>query len=182
MKDKIITYCAVLTLFISEGAFAAGKGSGTITDLIFPAINFLIFFGIIYWKVKPAMKSHYAKLSEDISAYIERAKYKSFEASTKLDQQKKRMESLQSDIEQNKKKILDSISNYKTDRENELQNTLDKTEKDSIAKIEAEKSAIFKEINNELTEQVISLARQKISSDSHLKKNIGEQLLKGLKI
>jgi F-type H+-transporting ATPase subunit b len=178
MKKFILALGLVSLNVLSAGG--GGHHDASIVDLIFPAVNFIIFAGILYWKMNPMLKKHYEEKNKNISQFIERAQYKSFEANTKLEQQKKKMESLNFTIENLKTEMKKNIEKYKEQKLKEAEEQIDKLGADSRMKITAEKNQYLKEINNELSNQIIALVKNKVASNSKLAEEINSSFLKGI--
>jgi F0F1-type ATP synthase membrane subunit b/b' len=175
---------STLVLLSISSAFAAGDGGhhgGSITDLIAPAINVIILFGVLAWKIKGPLSDHFKQKSKEVANTIERADIKSKEAQIMLDNEKRKLATVDSEVASIKDKSAQDIVVFE---KNLLRETEEKTHKlkvDAESKIKADKKSILDQISSELLTQVISKTKSTIKGNKDYQNKVSEKLLSGLK-
>lgn len=174
MKRLSVLFLSILTVEI----LAAGDGGhGSVKDLLWPAINFLILVGgIVVWQ-KNNLKEMFDKNADDVKDLFEYAEKKDKEANIKLDMYKKKMENLESEknkIHQNAEK---EAQDFIQKAENEAKEYISRLERDSENKILHEKTSLENSLKEDLVSSVISEAKKKIASDKDLNNKATNKLI-----
>ena len=92
MKMKIILF------LIPCVCFAAGDGHGSIKDLIPPGVNFIILMTFAIWKITPKLRSHFVSFASETKTSMDNADAKSKAAKLKYNEQKKKLDNLESEV------------------------------------------------------------------------------------
>ena len=58
----------------------AGGGGGHISDLLYPAVNFFLFFGFLVWKIKKPLSEMFTEKSKEVEDFYSFADKKNKEA------------------------------------------------------------------------------------------------------
>ena len=162
----------------STTSFAAG-GVG-VGSLIPPAVNFiLLIIGLSYLIRKPA-KELFAKKSADISDMINRAASKAKEAETMMKILKEKTDGVEKEIAGMKKDQENTISEFKTAYESDVNSRIEKMKLDAAAKIEAEKVEQLNDLNEDLLDLVVSTAKTQIKENKTLAANATKNIVEGL--
>lgn len=169
----------LLVLLSSASLFAAGDGgnAGHITDLIYPAINFSLLFGFIFFKLRKPISDAFSKNSEEVESLFNMAEEKSKEAQIKLDMFTKKIESLDSDMSRILKNSDDDSDRFEKSQKEETINAIDRLKKDASNKIESEKNEMVRRLNSSLLDEVISKAKLEINSNNEYKSKATKKLL-----
>lgn len=176
-----ILFCISLSL-ISASAFAAGSEGHhpSASDLIFPAINFVILASFLGWKLKGVMKTTFNEQAEEVKKLYDYAEEKDKEAQLKLSMFEKKM----SEVESSYTKILSeadtAADKYSTDMEFERKDKIQKLHKESDDKLDYEKNLMVEALNKTLLNQVIGKAKESIGKDGQKQKLATKKILSRL--
>lgn len=155
-------FLLISTILISQITLAAGGGHGSVKDLIYPLINFIVFLAILVWAVKPKMQLGFNKANQEVQEVMERANKKSQESAVLLAEQEGKLANLDSEV----KKLFASIDErkqvFEKAYEQETEEKISKLEEDATKKIETERKQQIDKISGELLNQVITQAKEKI--------------------
>lgn len=165
----------VLSILLSN-AYAAG-GAGHLTDLVIPALNFVVFAGIIFLAIKGPMKKMFSENAVKVKELYTYAEGKDKEAQIKLDMYEKKMNSLQSEIQKINEDIQKDEVAFKENVAKETAAQLEKMQKDSILKLESEKNSLLKNLNEALVNEVIAKTKNKISENKDYKEKATKKLV-----
>ena len=168
----------ILTTIISTNLFAAGGGHGSVTDLIYPLINFLVFAGILIWAVKPKMEIGFNKANQEVQEVMERANKKAQESAVLLAEQEGKLANLDAEVNKLYSSIDERVLIFEKAYEQETEEKIAKLEEDATKKIETERKQQIDKISGELLNQVIAQAKDKIKAggqqESVANKLVGE--------
>lgn len=158
--NKIIT---LLFLTNSMNAFAAGSGSPT--DLIWPAINFVALFVFLVIKLRKPLSETFNRQASDVQSTYELAEKKDKEAQIKLETYQKKM----SGFEREREKVI-SEANLESEQlataiAQETVDTIEKLKIDAQSKVEHEMDQLTKQLNESLVDEVIKKTREKIGGN-----------------
>ncbi len=174
-------YAVVALSFISKTiASSGGEHHASITDLIAPAVNVGILFGVLIWKIKAPLKSYFDSRAEDVSNTLERASLKSKEAQLMLDSQKRKMANLETDVKNIHHQAEVDALNFEKKLAKEVDEKTTKLKADANAKIQADKKAMMDELNSQLLDQVITKTKTTIKSNKDYQSKVSTKLLQGL--
>lgn len=171
----------LIALFVSSSALAAGKGTGTVMDLKWPAVNFFFLFGFLIWKLKKPLSEMFDKNAADVSQLYEVAEEKSKEAQIKFDMYQKKMSQVTGDYQRVIDESLADADLFAQRKKEEMDGLISKLEKDSEDKLEFEKKTMVRELEMSLVDTVISKAKNTISSDKITQRKITDKLVSQLK-
>jgi F-type H+-transporting ATPase subunit b len=167
----------VLNLLFSSMAFAAGKGGGSIADLGWPALNFIILLSGLLYFVKKPLREMFDKNAEDVTNLYEYADKRDKEAKIKLEMYQKKMENLEGEKAKIVKNAEEEAKAFIKKAEQESQEYLQRLERDSDSKILHEKKTLEDQLKEDLVTEVIAKAKSKISGDSDLNKKATNKLI-----
>lgn len=176
------TYFTIILFFLSINGFAAeeGHGAGHITDLIYPAINFTLLFGFIFFKVKKPLSDAFSSNSEEVENLFNMAEEKSKEAQIKLDMYLKRIESLDSEMAKISRTADEDSEKFARTQKDETTQAIKRLKKDAQGKMESEKNEMVRNLNSSLLDQVIFKAKTEINSNSEFKSKATKKLLSNI--
>lgn len=166
-------------IFISQAALAAG-GHGSVTDLIFPAINAVIFFGFLLFKLKKPVADMFENSAKEIEEFNELAEKKSKEAKIKLDMYQEKLQGIDKDVSKIKDETLADAEKLKQTVKAETEEKLERMKRDAQNKLESEKNQIVKSIYSELVDKVIVTAKKDIKGDNDKKSKATAKLLSSI--
>jgi len=168
----------LILLVLSPLAIAAGAGSGSIKDLLYPGINFLIFMGVIFKFAVPAMRKHFNTLSEETEIILNRASKKAQESQVFLAEQEGKLANLDNEITEVESLMDEHIESFKKDYETEVSDRIKKIGVDGDLKIESERKVLMAELSEEILDKVISKTKTDIKSDNAKRERITSNLVK----
>lgn len=178
------TAYAILALTITK-AYAAGGGHGaghhaSITDLIAPAVNVAILFGVLVWKLKGPLHNFFVGKAEEVANTLERASLKSKEAQMMLDGETRKMANLQTELKNIQSQSENDILVFEKNLSKETEDKTTKLKADANSKIQADKKALMDELNAELLNEVIKKTKSTIKTNKDYQNKVSSKLLQGL--
>lgn len=168
MKKIIIA----LLMILPVAAIAAGKSKGdhvaSVADLKWPAMNFLMLFGFLFFKLKKPISKMFDKNAEDVKELFQVADEKNKEAEIKLNMYQGKVSQIDADCQ----RILDTSvtegNTFSKEQESEFNGLVDRLQKDSVNKLEHEKKVLLGQMESTLVDEVISRAKKSISGDKEI--------------
>ena len=180
MNMKSVFTIAAFVLSFTTLA-AGGSSHGSVSDLLFPAINFFaLLCGLIYLIRKP-MAEMFTNNAKEVTNLYEYAEKKDKEAKIKLEMFQKKMENLEGEKNKIVKNAEQEANGFIEMSKNESGEYLDRLARDSKAKVQFEKNSLENEIRESLVNEVIGKAKEKISSNNDLTKKATEKLIAQIK-
>lgn len=175
------TAYAFIALGIASKAWSAGDAHhGSAADLIAPAVNVAILVGFLVWKLKGPLHTYFTKRSEDVSNTLERASLKSKEAQMMLENEKRKITNLTSEVKHINQQAENDVLTYEKNLAKETEDKSHKLKTDANSKIQADKKALLDELNTQLLDQVIAQTKQTIKTNKDYQSKASTKLLKGL--
>ncbi len=167
---------ALISFFAFVQASLAG-GTGSIADLKWPAVNFLLLSSLLVWKIKKPLKEMFDKNAEDVASLFEIAEKKDKEAQIRLDMYQKKIASLDSEYQ----RIIDSVDKdtktYSKKIQKETKDYIERVINDLRSKIAQEKIVLSNEINASLVNEVIRRTKEVINQNDEFKKKATNKLV-----
>jgi F0F1-type ATP synthase membrane subunit b/b' len=163
---------------------AASKSGdhGSILDLKWAAVNFVILAGFLVFKLKKPIATAFSNYSEEVKSLYGHAQEKFKEADLKL----KMYEEKLSNIEGQTQKIISEgnqiIAKFESELNAETVKELKKVEVETGDKIESEKSMLITEINNELLDNVLMSVKAKLNKDKSLSDKVNQKMINSLSL
>lgn len=162
-------------MLISAPAFAAG--SGGISDLIAPAVNFIIFFAIIFFAIKGKVVDHFNKLADDVKALMNSAAEKNKDAELKLQSYEQKVKNLAGESEKIKADYEQDFQKFAKTSKEETETTIARIQRDTQNKLLSEKQTLIEELNKELVDSVIAKAKSTLDANADVKKQATNKLI-----
>jgi F-type H+-transporting ATPase subunit b len=171
----------LVSLFVSAPAFAAG-GTGTITDVIYPAINFTMYALIIYWVLakKVNLPQKLKERSENLKAEMDEAEKIKKEAEDKFTEISDKLTKMESEREKMLQQAKDDAQVLKQkiiEQADARKEEILRSAKEA-AKLEVQKARA--DLKDEIFETAMALAleaaKNNVNSDDHgriLKETVG---------
>ena len=159
----------LITLFLLSGqSFAAGDGHGSVADLM-AAINFLILFGFLFYKLKDSISEGYKNSSKDFETKINSAQIAEKEANEFLEEQKSANENATESLKELKKDHEENVLNQSKVIESEYIQKTKKLYADFENKLVSERKKVESQISSNLLESIIKKTSSEISSNQENK-------------
>ena len=176
------TAYAFIALGIATKAWSSSESEhhASITDLIAPAFNVAVLFGVLIYATKDKIKSYFVSHSESISNTLQRADMKSKEAQLMLENQKIRVASLDADVKNILSQSEADVVAFEKKISKETEDKITKFKNDADSKIAADKKQMIDGLNAELLEQVIKKTKSTIKSNAENQSKVSSKLLQGL--
>lgn len=170
-------FLVLLSLLVSTELLAAGGGTGTIMDLRFPAINFILLFGTLGFILRKPLKEMFDKNAEDVTSLFGLAEEKDKEAQLKLDEYKRKLDNLESE----KNKIIaeaeqnaDAFSKAHATETDEL---ISRLHSDAKGRVEGESAQMNRNLSATLLDEVINKVKEKVNGDKSLQDKATKKLV-----
>lgn len=177
--------------FISIGIFLAANVAfssektlhhePSITDLFYPAVNFVVLIGFMIWKLKKPMKEMFEKKAHEIQETVRAAAEKNKDAQEKLSSLQKKMQNLDVEIVQIKKDYEREIISFATALELETKATITRTEKDFENKLSGEENDLVEKLNEDLVNAVIAKTQLAIQGSTEMKNQATSKIVSQLR-
>lgn len=176
------TAYAFLALGMATKAWSSSEGGhhASITDLIAPAFNVIVLFGVLIFATKDKLKSYFVSYSESISNTLQRADMKAKEAQLMLENQKRKMAALESDVSSIHSQSDAEVAAFEKKMAKETEEKIAKFKVDANSKILADKKQMVDELNAELLEQVIKKTKSTIKDNKDFQGKVSSKMLQGL--
>jgi F-type H+-transporting ATPase subunit b len=136
------------TLLITTEAFAASKGTGTLVDLTYPTINFILLFGTLGIMLRKPVKAMFDKNAEDVTSLFGLAEEKNKEAQIRLDEYNKKMANLDSEKNKILKEAEQNANSFSKEHATETDGLIASLHSDAKNRIESEKIQMGRNLNS----------------------------------
>lgn len=184
MKVKFLGISFLLV--ISEGiAWAAGKegaesGGGSLKDLLAPTINFLIFFGVLYWILKDVVVGYFSSLEKNVVEVYHWAQSKKRESAEKLKDQRDKLDRLHEQREVIEKEGGERVKRFAEECGAETKKKIVKWRESLEMGLEADKAFLTRKLQEKLLDSVISKSSDALKRDKALGERATKKLLKDI--
>jgi F0F1-type ATP synthase membrane subunit b/b' len=169
-----------LLLLIFPSMAIAGSGAG-LSSLIAPAVNLSLLIIFLVWKTKKPLKDYFENKALDISQTLDRANLKAKEAKVLLENQERKLASLQNEIKEIKNRYEQDLKQFENEYQAEINQKIAKLRSDSVGKIESNRKNMFKMLNEKILNDVISKTKKNVAQSSEIQKKASGHMLEGLK-
>ncbi len=170
-------FLVLLSLIVTTEIFAAGGGTGTIMDLRFPAINFILLFGTLGFILRKPLKEMFDKNAEDVTSLFGLAEEKDKEAQIRLEEYKRKLDNLESE----KNKIIaeaeQSADNFSKTHAAETDELIVRLHSDAKGRVEGESAQMNRNLSATLLDEVINKVKEKINGDKGLQDKATKKLV-----
>lgn len=175
-------FTALATLS-SASVFAAGGAhhEPSITDLMYPAINFAVLVGFVVWKFKTPLSEMFTKKASDIQSLMNSAAQKNRDAEEKLKTLQSKMANLGSEVNKIQKDYENDVVTFASTQANETQATISRAKRDVENKLEGEKNELVEKLNIELLDSVIAKTQQTINANADMKNRATSKIVSELR-
>ena len=167
-------------IFANEAAHGAHHAGPT--SLIYPLVNFIIFFAIIYKFVFPPLRSHFSALSEETQIILDRASKKAKESEQQFAEQERKNASIETEIFKINRDLDVQTKELSDQSQKELEAKIIKLENDFNHKVESEKNKMFAGLTQTILEEVVSKTKNKVTSDSAKQQKATDNMTKGFSL
>jgi len=169
-----------LILFLTSFSCVASSGGGHISDLFWPAFNFILFFGFLFWKIKKPIKDGFNKNAELVKELYEYAEEKSKKAEAKIQKYEEKMNNLEGLVQKIKLEMDQEFSVFSKNLEEETEKNIERAGKDADRRIVSEKNKMVRGIEESLLNTVISKTKEKIGGDKNLKERATNKIFSAI--
>ncbi len=163
-----------------SSADAHGAAHGSITDLVAPAINVAILFGVLIYATKDKLKAYFDSNAAEVKNTLERADIKSKEAAIMLENQQRKIANLDSEIKGIHSQADTDVLVFEKNLSKETEDKISKMKIDANSKVAADKKMMVDELNQELLEQVVKKAKSTIKNNKDYQSKVSGKMLQGL--
>ena len=172
-------YFVLLSLVFSTSLFAAGDshGGGSVMDLAFPFANFVILMSLLIYKIKTPMRDFFNQQAKDVAYLFESAEQKDKDAQVRLETFQKKMANLEAEKKKINDQMKEEVVKFSNKTQVETAQYLERISKDVDQKIIHEKAMMFRSLQEELVDEVISKAKESIKSSDEKSKKVTENLI-----
>ncbi len=169
---------------LSSQAFAAAKGGHhepSIADLMYPAINFAVLAGFLFWKLKKPVIEMFNKKHDDVKSLMNSAAEKNKAAQERLNSLQAKMKNLDSEVAKIKSDYEADANNFAKTQASETQATIARVKRDLENKIEGERNELVEKMNQELINKVIEKTQETIKGNADMKTRATQKIVSELR-
>lgn len=176
------TAYAFIALGIATKAWSSSEGGhhGSISDLIAPAFNVVVLFGVLIWATKDKLKAYFDTQADEVKNTLERADIKAKEAAMMLDNQKRKMANLETEVKNIHGQADTDVVVFEKNLSVETEEKIAKMKVDANSKVVADKKSMMDELNAELLEQVVAKTKLTIKNNKDYQSKVSNKMLQGL--
>jgi len=156
---------------------AGGSGETHLSDLMWPAINFLILAGFLVFKLKNPVKEMFDKNALLVKETYDFAEGKNKEAEIKLKMYREKLQNFNAEERKAKSDGEKEVKTFRERRIKETEGLLKRLERDAASKVKHEKRILIDELNHASLDAVINQARSTISNNEDSQKKATKNLL-----
>lgn len=167
----------ITSILISTEVLAASKGTGTIADLKYNAINFVLLFGFLGWKLKKPVKEMFDKNAEDVTSLFGLAEEKDKEAQIRLDEYTRKLNSLESDKKNIMTETEQNAATFSKTHTTDTDDLINGLHTDAKSRAEGEKALMARNLNSTLLDEVINKVKEKVRGDKSLQDKATKKLV-----
>lgn len=173
---------AFIALGLASKAWSASTGEHhtSVTDLVAPAFNVIVLIGLIVYATKDKLKNYFVAQSENVANTLERADIKSREAHMMLENQKRKMASLENDIKKIHAQSEEDVARYEENLNKETSAKISKLKEDAKSKVAANEKQMMDDLNKELLDEVVKQAKSTIKENKDYQSKVSSKMLQGL--
>jgi F-type H+-transporting ATPase subunit b len=170
----------LLLISAVEASSGASHHEASISDLLFPVLNFGVLFIFLFLKFRKPLSEMFKKNAADIKSQFTHAMDKDKQAQIKLDMFQKKMNGLKSDVKRISNEAVTDGENYSSTKSKETVLAIQKSKTDATTKVKVERDVMIAGINSALVDEVINLTKAAILKDSDNQKKATSKLIKSL--
>ena len=145
--------------------------------LIWPAINFIMVFGFIIWKIKKPLSKWFDTQALKVKDAHEQAQLKEKEANIKWDMYKKRLANLSTEALSIAQTSEKDLKGFEQRQKLETKGKIERLQVDAQNMIQHEKNKVLNRINEEIVNEIIGKARLQISSDGEIRRKVSSKMM-----
>lgn len=162
---------------------AAGDGhhEPSVMDLKYPALNFVLFFGFIVWKIKKPLSEMFDKKSEDVKTLMRSAAEQSKNAEEKLQSFNAKIKNLESETIKINTDYENEVVNYAKIQSDETATTIARMKRDVENKLAGERKEMMDGLSHELLNEVVGKTKSTINLDKNLKDKATQNIVAGIR-
>ena len=176
------TAYAFMALGIATKAWSSSEGGhhASAGDLIAPAFNVAVLFGVLIYATKDKLKGYFVSHSENIANTLDRANIKAKEAQMMLETQQRKMASLETDVKNIHGQAATDVMVFEKKLALETEEKISKLKIDANSKVVADKKQMIDALNAELLELVIKKTKSTIKENKDHQSKVTSKMLQGL--
>ncbi len=177
-----VKYSFMFVAFANTAMAATGEHhEPSITDLTYPAINFIVLFGFLIWKFKKPMSEMFNKKAEEVKSLMTSAAEKSKAAQDRLSTLQNKMKNLDSEVAKIKADYESDASTFTKNQAAETLLVIARVKRDLENKLEGEKNELVDQINHDLINKVIAQTQETIKSSADMKTRATQKIVSELR-
>tara|TARA_Y100001970_G_C14239823_1_gene864189 strand:- start:2871 stop:3413 length:543 start_codon:yes stop_codon:yes gene_type:complete len=176
---KIFQWVIQASSLLMAGSLHAAGGNGEthFSDLMWPAINFLLLASFLILKLKNPIKEMFDKNALLVKETYDFAEGKNKEAEIKLKMYREKLQNFNAEERKAKNDGEKEVKTFRERRAKETEGLLKRLEQDAASKIKHEKRILIDELNHAFLDAVINQARSTISNNENSQKKATKNLL-----
>ena len=170
-------------LVTADGVWAGGEGGsgrGEVGSLIAPLVNFALFAGILYWLLQARVKEYFFRRSQAVAMLYREAQEKQRAAEAKLAQCQAKMQNMAVETAQILAQIEEDARAFEGQHQQEIQAKVAKLRDNIKHRLQAEESALVRELHGELLESVLLKTKDSFAGSPALQSRAWANVTKGL--
>jgi len=178
---KVLVALITLVDTIYANGSDASHSAGHVSELMWPAVNFIILASLLVWKVKGPLREMFEKNANEVKYIFEHAEKADKEASIKLSALQKKIENFEGEKSKLCKSAESEADDFIQKAQRESEEYIKRLQSDSKSKLEYEKTAGIAKLEENLIDEVIAKTKSKIATRSDLSDKISKKLVSQIK-
>ncbi len=178
MRLGLILIVLVSSVFASEAGH--GHHEAHVSELLWPIVNFVLFFSFIIFKARKPIKEGFDKNADLIKELFEYAKAKDEDASKKIATYKQKMEEFHLEVDRLKKEMDEEFVSFEKETLEETKRQIERSNLDAKRKVQSEKNKKLNELNEELLDKIILKTKDTFGTNSSLRDKATNKIIAAL--
>ena len=163
--------------FLSQNLFAAGGGGGHLSELLFPAVNFLILVTFLIIKGRKPLAELFERNAKDVKELYDVAEKKDKESQIRLEIYQKKIADFKAEQRKLQEETEKSIRLFQRKVDEETTKLSRKMNQEGLERIENEKKIILWVLSEQLVDEVVKVAKDNVMNDRSTQKRVTMRLV-----
>ena len=181
MKAALYSFMFTLLTSAAYAAEEAAHSEPTISDLLYPTINFLVLLAFLVWKLKKPMQDMFNKKADEVQSLMTSAAQKNKDAESRLSALQEKMKNLDAEVTKIVAEYHHDVEVFSKTHAEETQSTIARTKKDLEHKLEGESNDLVERMHHDLLNNVIAKTQATIKANSDMKNRVTGKIVSELR-
>ncbi len=175
-----ILMTSIMSMAMAEEHAAEHHAEPSVFDLKYSALNFVILFGFLGWKLKKPLSEMFNKKADEVKSMMNSAAEQSKDAQEKLNTFHTKMKNIDSELVKISAEYDTDTVSFAKNLHEETQMAIARMKRDLQSKLEGEKKEMIDEMNHEMVSGLIAKTKNDIANNADKRKSTTSKLMTGL--